>query len=123
MLLPDGSVTAGIDVALTTTDSHLSIENGRIERIQTRSFAASTQSDGRFSLEMPEQAYRIVAVHEQGYAVMEAADFLASKVLQLKPWARVEGTLYLGSRPGMEEEISVKPASLKLPPDFLVDSL
>ena len=111
VLLPDGSVAAGIDVALTTPERNLSIENGKIKRIRERSFAASTRSDGRFSLEMPEQAYRIAAVHEQGYAVMDAADFLAAKVLQLKPWARVEGTLYLGSRPGMEEEISVKPMS------------
>ena len=107
VLLPDGSVAAGIDVALATTDRSLYIENGNISQKRERLYYAATESDGRFSMSTPDQNYRIAAVHEQGYAVMDAADFMASKVLQLRPWARIEGTLYIGSGPGLNEKVSV----------------
>ena len=56
----------------------------------------STGADGKFSFSPPIGDFRIVVLHDQGYAEVTAKQFEPKHELNLKPWGRIEGTLRVG---------------------------
>lgn len=106
VLLPDGSPAASADVDIATVDKGLSIRNGEIIQKREHLYYRTTDGGGHFSLRKPEQDYVIVAVHDQGFARLNAEEFNQLKVLALKPWAHIEGILMIGADPGSHERIA-----------------
>ncbi len=99
---PDGKPLADADVVLCTAARRIYLRNGtQFER--DRSIAARTGADGRFSLPPQRDPYVLVVLHDRGYAEVE--DEAESGNITVQPWARVEGTLRIGKRPGANEHI------------------
>jgi RNA polymerase sigma factor (sigma-70 family) len=66
-----------------------------------RNFHSHTVTDagGQFAFSPPEGPYRLVALHNQGYAEASAEQVAGSHGLTLAPWGRIEGTLRVGGKP------------------------
>ncbi len=58
-----------------------------------------TTGDGRFEFSPPAGPYRLVALHNQGYAEATGEEVAGSHALTVAPWGRIEGTLRVGGKP------------------------
>lgn len=113
--LPDGRPAAGAEVALVLPGVYTSLKGDRFER----DFETPIQKagdDGRFSLPKPEGSFLIAAAHDSGFAMAAPADLAKSPALELKPWARIEGRVAVGKRPGAGEEVTFQPHPGRLAP-------
>jgi beta-lactamase regulating signal transducer with metallopeptidase domain len=100
----DGKPLADVEVALCTATRGLYLKNGR--PLQGQPFLiVRTGTDGRFSLPPQRELYFLVVLHDQGFAQVE--DKADMKEITLKPWARAEGTLKVGGKPGVRENIAI----------------
>ncbi len=52
--------------------------------------------------------YTLFVFHENGYARAAKEQFEKTSTLRLQPWAKVEGTVLLGSTPGSGQQISLR---------------
>ena len=105
--LANGHPATEADVALVAASRRVSIYDGQLTQKESLEHYVQTQSDGRFSFIQPEGDYQIVALHDQGYALVDANVFSTTETLILEPWSRIEGTLFIGSQPSKNQEISV----------------
>ncbi len=95
---PDGKPVLGATVLLCTSDSGGYILDG-----QPRSFGGAlgtiTDAKGRFGLPSSNGPYALAVTHDNGYAEVTGEEFAKSGQIVLRPWARVEGVLRIGSKP------------------------
>lgn len=115
--LPDGTPAEGVHVlGLTTNDSltleileegfrgtiqtHTSAHTGRLHRVDKE--GVWTPETGEFRLDMKD-VRAVVVYGEAGYAEVPIDDATDPLNVTLRPWASVEGTLRIGSKPGGEE--------------------
>ncbi len=66
-----------------------------------------TDRSGKFQFDPEPDVRALVVIHESGFAQIPADRFSVPLAVTLDPWARVEGTLRIGSRPGVGESISL----------------
>ena len=64
-----------------------------------------TGPDGRFTLHSTVDNYLLVAAGDAGYADASQDEFARSGKLVLKPWGKIEGVVWVGDRPGADQEI------------------
>ena len=57
-----------------------------------------TAAGGRFSFSPPDGPYRILALHDRGYAEASAGQCAQAHGLTIEPWGRIEGTLRVGGQ-------------------------
>ncbi|MBZ5500304.1 MAG: carboxypeptidase-like regulatory domain-containing protein [Acidobacteriia bacterium] len=67
--------------------------------------AAVADGSGRFSLSAVAQAHSIYAAHEKGFAAIALEKLASSSRIVLQPWGRVEGTLMIGTKPGVGQRM------------------
>ena len=110
VLQPDGKPAAGAKMAVASVDRPVKIDNEKEINKNQRGIAyVETGPDGEFSfLSIHEERYAVVVVHDTGYAEIHNDKFPASGEIRLSPWARVEGTLRIGTKPGAGKEITVQ---------------
>jgi sugar lactone lactonase YvrE/peroxiredoxin/uncharacterized GH25 family protein len=102
--LPDGSPAVGAEVILCTKSQNAYIQNGRIAQRED-SVVVGTDSEGRFSLPPQDERYLLAALHDKGCAEVTAEQFEKSSSITLQPWGRLEGTLRIGAKPGVNESV------------------
>ncbi|MHC4639325.1 MAG: carboxypeptidase regulatory-like domain-containing protein, partial [Planctomycetota bacterium] len=105
VLTREGQKVAGAEVYLCTPTQGLSLENNRNRNKETQS--ATTGTDGQFSFPPQNEEYLLVILHEDGYVEVTPEDLEKSFEMKLEPWGRVEGTFYVGSKPGVNEKITL----------------
>ncbi len=97
-----GKSIAGADVALASEFGALRLESGHLKFNGLGAKAGQkiieTARDGAFELPGGEDDAFIVIVHESGYGQVKVND--PSDRITLKPWARIQGQLLLGTKPG-----------------------
>ena len=104
VLLPDGKPAAGAEVVLATERLGFLMRAGRYDR--TSKFTmVRTDPDGRFTLHPTVDKYLLVAAGDAGYADASQDEFARSGKLVLNPWGKIEGMVWIGDRPGAEQEI------------------
>ena len=106
--LLDGSPLAGADVVLVTSSQPAFINNGQPPN-RDGNRAVKSGADGRFAFPAQEPPYRIVVLHDRGFAE-QASDANSSSAvfnLTVRPWGRVEGSLRIGSRPAAGESLTL----------------
>ncbi len=108
VLLPDGRPATGADVALETPDVLTALKGDRIEQ-SNETPIHKTGEDGRFRLPRPEGTVVVVAAHREGFALASLEDLGDPPALRLRPWARIEGRVMVGKRPGAGEEVTFQP--------------
>ena len=105
--LPDGTPLAGADVVLVTPSQPAFITNGQPPQ-RDGNRVVKTNADGRFAFPAQEPPYRVVVLHDRGFAE-QVSDSKPSTVFSLtvRSWGRIEGTLRIGSRPGAGQSLSL----------------
>jgi beta-lactamase regulating signal transducer with metallopeptidase domain/thiol-disulfide isomerase/thioredoxin len=104
VLLPDGKPAAGAEVVLATEELGFLMEAGRFDR-RSNFATVRTGPDGRFTLHPKVDKYLLVAASDAGYADASQDEFARSGKLLLKPWGKIEGVVWVGDRPGADQEI------------------
>ena len=108
VLNADGSPTRGGTIFLVPADDHFRLLNGDADQNnRKRLIQARISPDGRFSLPPQRDAYVLVVPVETGIAVVPSAELRGDHTIQLKPWARVSGTLKIDGKPAVDSECYV----------------
>ncbi|MBN1975752.1 MAG: carboxypeptidase regulatory-like domain-containing protein [Sedimentisphaerales bacterium] len=111
ILLPDGKPLADAEVMVVTRQ--LRILNGKAgARPSNDKLSVKTDAAGKFSFFPKAEQYSIVILHEQGYAFIKSDELAALQNITLSAWAKLEGTLKIGDKPGGKETIAYNPQSL-----------
>jgi hypothetical protein len=77
-----------------------------------------TGADGKFSFSPPVEAFRIVALHDQGYAEASGKQFEPTHELKLQPWGRIEGTLRVGGKPLANQLVQASLDDMRVDPEW-----
>ena len=102
--LPDGSPVQGAEVMLSTQGIY--IQNGVFEQKREQPFC-QTDSKGRFSFVSQVEDYVVAILHERGWAKIQGNEMVNGGQIVLEPWAQIKGTVYVGTKPGAGETVSI----------------
>jgi hypothetical protein len=103
---PDGKPAAGAIVFRGTKTSAVVLEEDRPPLPDDhRAPLSKADEDGRFACRPTDGVFRLVAIHDTGYADVMSDDFSADKPIALKPWGRIEGIVMRGAEPLADSEI------------------
>jgi len=94
---PDGAPLAGAGVILATGEG-ISVSGGKTYQRDYYPHLL-TGPDGLFSFSPPDGPFRIIALHDRGYAEASARQLAQVRNLTVEPWGRIEGTLRAGGEP------------------------
>ncbi len=113
ILEPDGQPLKNAPVYLTDVKSGVYID-GPAEVREDVSKARRTWTDGKGHFSFPPKIddYSVVVVDDSGFAQVSAEDARKSPEIRLQKWARVEGTLMIGGRPGTNETVWIGAAQI-----------
>jgi protocatechuate 3,4-dioxygenase beta subunit len=106
VLTADGKPAASAKVALVTTDSTLTIDNGDLIDYP-HTAQRMTDEAGRFHFPRETGVYWLVATHPSGYAQRKCVPGSDPKKMHLTPWARLEGTFWVAGKPQPSVKISM----------------
>lgn len=96
---PAGETQAGVTVALTGGQNHLQMARGRLTSLNPGAGVQVTDAQGRFKLRPTVNPGRVVAASESGYGEVTWAQFQQEPIVVLRPWGRIEGTIYSKGKP------------------------
>lgn len=108
ILKPDGRPEGGAPVYLVNLQNGVYVDNTNMttrREIWRELRSTNTDSQGNFSFDPQIDDYGIVVLTDDGYAEVATQDLAAHPEIKLQPWARVEGQLMIGRRPGANESI------------------
>ncbi|AMV36284.1 carboxypeptidase regulatory-like domain-containing protein [Planctomyces sp. SH-PL62] len=108
VLQPDGKPAAGAEVALGLPNVFTALEGAKFGRAYNTP-VTKADADGRFFFPKPEGPFLIVAAADAGFAETNAEQFAKSTTIQLAPWGRIEGQVFLGEKPGAGERVTYQP--------------
>jgi thiol-disulfide isomerase/thioredoxin len=113
LLTPDGRPAAGRTVYLSRLRDLIVMQGLQLEaRANDPSGTPSTRTDtaGRFAFEPDIDAYAVLVVDGAGFAQARVEDLKTNPEVRLQPYARLEGTLRIGTKPAGNEAIRLAPA-------------
>ncbi len=100
---PDGKPLAGASVVISqggqTSPGDVYISRGKIAGADQH-MIAKTGADGRFSLPSLGGPYQVLAFTDAHFAIATRDELEKTKELTARAWGRVEGQLFVGSKPG-----------------------
>lgn len=109
---PDGQPATNADVLLAMPGPPLMVDvdqssDGKPLRPVGGSDPRSTRTDaeGRFKFAPIDKPFLVTALHDTGYAQAACEHPGALPDLRLEPWARIEGDMYIGSRPAVRQRV------------------
>jgi len=106
---PDGTPLAGAMVYLATRSRRLQLRNGRPDPAWLYpGMRTATGQDGRFAFRPRGEEAAVVVLHDLGFAQRDATELAGSPDLTIEPWARIEGIVRVGARPGVGQPIRVE---------------
>lgn len=107
---PKGTLLAGVDVVLCTSNRGCRLLNGRVLTAPNDyPLTVRTGTDGRFAFPPQDGSCLLLAVHDLGLAQVDGqAD---TKDITLRPWAKVEGTVTIDGKPGARQRMSLEYAN------------
>jgi peroxiredoxin/protocatechuate 3,4-dioxygenase beta subunit len=125
----DGKPVSGVTVALVYKSLFPYIQNGELNE---SAFSTTTNQEGRFTLPgisseesnaegfvgeidtltkepATKSDYKLFLLHSSGFAQVAQSDYEKSnKMITLEKWARVEGTVKIGSKPGKDVSMALQ---------------
>jgi thiol-disulfide isomerase/thioredoxin len=116
VLTPEGLPAPGRTVYLSRLKDLVLLEGTNLapKKVSSRVRSAITDQAGRFSFAPDLDAFAVLVVDESGFAEVPVQDLASSPQVRLQPWARLEGTLKIGTRPGSNETVRLAGAFAKL---------
>jgi hypothetical protein len=102
----DGKPVAGVTAAIAAAGEQVFVQDGR-EINNGMMSQATSGADGtvRFSPQMGN--FRVVAFGNAGYTEADQDDLAKSPVLTLSPWGKIQGKMMIGSKPAVQQDVSV----------------
>jgi len=112
VLTPDGRAAAGRTVYCSRLKDLIYLTGPELTPKSATSGARSAVTDaaGRFSFAPDLEDFAVLVADEAGFALARVEDLAASPEIRLQRWARVEGTLKIGSGPGTNETVRLADA-------------
>ncbi|HTL15750.1 MAG TPA: redoxin domain-containing protein, partial [Patescibacteria group bacterium] len=113
VLKPDGTPVADATVYLVDLQNGVYVQDKDMsvdQRMFRGTRTTSTAADGTFSFSPTIDDYAILILEEDGFAQATVDALKRNDRVHLQPWAKVEGKLMIGSRPGTNEEVHLWPA-------------
>ena len=101
---PRGKPVEGAEVVLLGA-GHVSVGKAKLVHRQNQDFVAVTDTEGHFKLPALFPAPKVMALHESGFASVDAEALAKDGVVQLQRWSRIEGTAKAGTRPWVGQEL------------------
>ena len=110
---PDGTPASGITVFLSDMRESLYAQGSPLT-IRDNRGAKKTETDdtGAFKFSPQIDAFSIIVMDDAGFAEVRVDELATNKTVRLQPWARVQGKLMIGSKPGPKESIRLSRAFL-----------
>jgi RNA polymerase sigma factor (sigma-70 family) len=110
VLRPDGTPASGSEVGLVYYGASLHLRPGGFdhENLQSAESILTANAQGQFSWSSDSSVKGIVIVHPDGFLQIQPDDLVASTSLQLQPWGRIEGTLFLNGQPAPNRELIIR---------------
>jgi hypothetical protein len=99
----DGGPLAGAEVIVATAQG-ISIGGGKSYQREYHPHFL-TGPDGLFSFSPPAEPFRLIALHDRGYAEASARQLAEVPGLIVEPWGRIEGTLRASGKPLSHETV------------------
>src|SRR6266496_5964434 len=113
LLHPDGNPAADVKVYLTDMKDGVYVSGEKLE-VRENAFRGTrinrTDAEGRFSFAPQIDAYAVIVVDDAGFAQVQVEDLARHPEVRLQSWARIEGELKIGSKPGANEGVRLWPA-------------
>ena len=94
VLLADGKPAEGAEVVVATKEQSLYIDSFPYNR-QMSNIYATTDSLGKFTLPIIDEAYKLEILHQQGNASVTQRQFEDNNQIVLEPWGKIEGKVCL----------------------------
>ena len=109
VLAPDGRPATGATVALITPGRQpVVIQNG--QDVGWEGPQSTTDADGRVRFPQQSGPVLLVVLHPQGCAQVDSDALAKSSQIHLQSWARIQGRLMIGNKPGFAQRIVAQPA-------------
>ena len=106
VVTPRGVPAVGAIVFRGTKTSGVVLENDRPALPDDqRAPMSKTDEIGRFMCRPTDGPFRLVAIHDNGYADVMSDSFSPDKPIKLRPWGRIEGVVMRGAEPLADAEI------------------
>lgn len=102
----NGSVVRGLDVALLTAGSQLALVPPAMRGMENIG-RVTTDERGEFLVPADEEIQAIMVSGSAGFALAEAQAVRDRQIIQLRPWARLTGTLLRAGNPITGAEVGV----------------
>eukprot|EP00913_Durusdinium_trenchii_P035244 g32974.t1 len=102
----NGKPIAGAKVYLFTPSNGVYVRNGAIVD-RNGGIRTTTDKAGRFRFSPQSEQYSVFVVTKQGYSIVPGGDLEANPKVFVEPWAKVEGTLAVGSKLGRNQTLSL----------------
>lgn len=103
VVLPNGKPAPNAQVALSIRGQFLQL--GKASLVSYDGWIVRADQNGMFSLPRYQGADTVIAVSEDGFAQVSVATLKQSPRIVLQPWARIEGVLRIGRRPGTNQMV------------------
>jgi len=105
----------GASVALGIAGSQISVKNGEIDSGSTYATQLKTDEAGKFRFPPQDKDFQLIITHPSGFAhIKSTPDWPNLRIIRLEPWARVEGTFRVGTKPVANVPVTInatKPGS------------
>jgi hypothetical protein len=105
VLTPDGTPAGGAIVAVATRTASVEIAAGNLT--SRSAIQCVTDSAGKYDLPQQTEAFVLVALSPDGYAEVEQGTIIQDPDVRLARWAHIEGQLFIGTKPGVNEKIAL----------------
>jgi peroxiredoxin len=115
VLTPEGLPAAGRTVYFSRLKDLVPLEGTNLTPKNVSSHVLTTITDaaGHFAFRPDLDGFSVMVVDEAGFADVPVEDLLSSPQVRLQPWARVEGTLKIGTHPASNETVRLANAFAK----------
>jgi len=115
VLTPQGQPASGVTVYLTDVRNGVYVQDESMkvrEGVYNATRSARTEDNGTFSFKRQLDDCAVVILADEGFAQVPVEQLSTNEEVRLQPWARVEGRLLIGSRPGTNEIVCLWPVQL-----------
>ncbi len=115
VLKPDGQPASGVTVYLADMRNGVYVQDNEmkvLERIYQGTRSTKTDEKGSFTFKARVEDYAVLILEDEGFAQVTVKELNLKPEVRLQPWAKVQGKLMVGSRPGADESVRLWPAHL-----------
>ena len=106
VLTPDGEPAAGADVVMALPNVYVNILNGRMNDYRDQPYTV-VDAQGNFTLPSQKDPFKLIALHDSGVSIVVGEKLQSGQVIRLSPWAKIVGTVKIGSKPAAQSELNL----------------